>query len=478
MENPEEILHSLEEFSKTKPKDIPRELEEYLCFVAKTGDPVYQWSSIKSLFREKMINVITEFYETCPSVEIPPCPNVDIFNYDVMKNFILEKLDTFAAAPFTLQRICELLTTPRKEYNRIDKYMRALEKNILVVSTTEPGGRRSTENGEGIMNGLESEHLPETSNSSNDINVEEMDDAPAWPRLLQNENVSYQNENSNSNDIQSPQIVQETVVTASKLPDVACSSSQDTVITCRSSEEPYVSIEPVPSNTCTRSDNPDETDVSVTITAIPAGVQKRRNSVEPVVSSETEEITESCDQSDKTSEPPKESEIKQEETSSSQQIEDADSSSSAEDDKESIESKDEKILDDATPHELSSTETDQTTNEDEVGTSQEKLDEKPDGSEEITVDTTKCSNTSPTPHEETKEDLEITSSDKIDEVHSSQSEAEAKIEVIEKHEESQNVASEGAKEVSEEAATLMDVDEFSEKVEEVVRAEATSDSPL
>lgn len=266
MENPEEILHCLEEFAKTKPKDIPRELEEYLCFVAKTGDPVYQWSAIKSLFREKMINVITDFYETCPSVEIPPCPNVDLFNYDVMKSFILEKLDTFAAAPFTLQRICELLTTPRKEYNRIDKYMRALEKNILVVSTTEPGGRRSTENGEGIMNGLESEHLPETSNSSNDINVEEMDDSPAWPRLLQNENGSYQNDNSSNNDTQNQQTVQETVVTASKLPEVVCSSSQDSVITCRSSEveEPYVSIEPVLSNTCTRPD-PDESDVSVTL---------------------------------------------------------------------------------------------------------------------------------------------------------------------------------------------------------------------
>lgn len=183
MENPEEILHSLEEFSKMKPKDIPRELEEYLCYVAKTGNPVYQWQTIKSLFREKLLNVITEFYESCPAVEIPPCPNVEIFNYDLMKNFILEKLDTFSAAPFTVQRICELLTTPRKEYNRIDKYMRALEKNILVVSTTEPNlGRRSTENGEGIMNGLESDHLLESSDSSHDINVEEMDESPARPR--------------------------------------------------------------------------------------------------------------------------------------------------------------------------------------------------------------------------------------------------------------------------------------------------------
>lgn len=189
MENPEEILHSLEEFSKLRPKDIPRELEEYLSFVAKTGDPVYQWSSIKSLFREKLINVITEFYESCPYVDIPPCPNVEMFNYESMKSFILEKLDTFSAAPFTLQRICELLTTPRKEYNRIDKYMRALEKNILVVSTIEPRERRANHenNADGIVNGLEADHA----NDAHPLN-EEMDDMYAWTKMPHQE-AGYQN---------------------------------------------------------------------------------------------------------------------------------------------------------------------------------------------------------------------------------------------------------------------------------------------
>lgn len=48
-----------------------------------------------------------------------------------MKNALLERLETFHAAPFTVQRICELLTDPRKQYSRIDKFMRAVEKNIL-----------------------------------------------------------------------------------------------------------------------------------------------------------------------------------------------------------------------------------------------------------------------------------------------------------------------------------------------------------
>ncbi|KAF4523576.1 hypothetical protein B566_EDAN014324 [Ephemera danica] len=74
-------------------------MEEYLSFVAKTGDPVFLWSKVKFLFQQKLQHVF---------------------------------------APFTIQRLCELLTSPRKEYNRTDKFMRAVEKNILVVTTREP----------------------------------------------------------------------------------------------------------------------------------------------------------------------------------------------------------------------------------------------------------------------------------------------------------------------------------------------------
>lgn len=157
MENPEEVLQSLDEFAKLKPKDIPRELEDYLSYVARTGDPVYQWSVVKCLFREKLLNVITDFYESSPTIDLPPCPNVDPFSYETMKNSLLERLDSFPSAPFTVQRLCELLTSPRKEYRRADKFMRAVEKNILVVSTREPGnGRRSDNNSqpELLMNGV------------------------------------------------------------------------------------------------------------------------------------------------------------------------------------------------------------------------------------------------------------------------------------------------------------------------------------
>ncbi|XP_063976295.1 serine/threonine-protein phosphatase 4 regulatory subunit 2 [Diachasmimorpha longicaudata] len=162
MENPEEVLQALDEFQKLRPSEIPRELEDYLCFVAKTGDPVYQWSLIKPLFREKLVRVMTDFYESCPTLDLAASPNIEQFNYDSMKGNLLDLLESFANAPFTVQRICELLTSPRKEYNRVDKFMRAIEKNILVVSTREPGAARRSENGDSMINGSMDEESPAT----------------------------------------------------------------------------------------------------------------------------------------------------------------------------------------------------------------------------------------------------------------------------------------------------------------------------
>nr|CAD7206210.1 unnamed protein product [Timema douglasi] len=155
MDNPEGILQTLEEYSKLKPKDIPNELEDYLCYVAKTGDPVFQWSFVKFLFREKLLKAIRIFLESNPSTEISPCPNVEGFSFETMKDNLVERLESFSSAPFTVQRICELLINPKKEYKRIDKYLRAIEKNFLVVSTKEPGAPRRSESNqpELVLNG-------------------------------------------------------------------------------------------------------------------------------------------------------------------------------------------------------------------------------------------------------------------------------------------------------------------------------------
>lgn len=69
MENVEEVLQILERFARLKQKDIPKELDDYLLFVAKTGDTIYHWPLIKYLFREKLVQVIQDFRDSTPSLD-------------------------------------------------------------------------------------------------------------------------------------------------------------------------------------------------------------------------------------------------------------------------------------------------------------------------------------------------------------------------------------------------------------------------
>lgn len=97
------------------------------------------------ILSQKIKNIEKDFLD--PALEdIPQYPNVDNFNFDRLKSSLLDRLELFVSPPFTIQRMCELLLDPKKQYSRIDKFMRALEKNILVVSTVADNGRRQSEN--------------------------------------------------------------------------------------------------------------------------------------------------------------------------------------------------------------------------------------------------------------------------------------------------------------------------------------------
>ncbi|XP_076304379.1 uncharacterized protein LOC143222183 isoform X2 [Tachypleus tridentatus] len=136
--NRESVLDELNKFEKKRPPNIPMPLEEFLRRIAKTGDIAFPWSKLKPLLRRKLENVMDDFYEAYPTEDLPPLPNVEGFHFDTMRKRLLDILDSFNSAPFTVQRLCELLTNPQKHYHRTDKFMRGLEKNILVVSTIQP----------------------------------------------------------------------------------------------------------------------------------------------------------------------------------------------------------------------------------------------------------------------------------------------------------------------------------------------------
>ncbi|QQP41903.1 Serine/threonineprotein phosphatase 4 regulatory subunit 2like, partial [Caligus rogercresseyi] len=131
LDNMEEVQMELNSFEKKSTREdaaaeIPPILDDYLVFIARTGNTHFPWMKIKPLFRSKLEQVISEFSQK--SEEIPPTPNVDPFQFDAVRDSVLEQLDVFGESPSQFRG---------SHYKRTDKFMRALEKNMLVVSTIE-----------------------------------------------------------------------------------------------------------------------------------------------------------------------------------------------------------------------------------------------------------------------------------------------------------------------------------------------------
>ena len=94
---------------------------------------------------------------------------INNFNGEACNNepFVIERFDLFRAAPFTIQRFAELVTQPNRHYKMKEKFLRGLEKTVLVVSTVEPrslnnsgGEEDSTEDTMSWMSQTENDSLP------------------------------------------------------------------------------------------------------------------------------------------------------------------------------------------------------------------------------------------------------------------------------------------------------------------------------
>jgi len=131
-------LQALKGFADAEEKEIVGKLEDILTDVAKTGQYIFPWHFMKPLYYHKLDMVTTEFLTTHPPKNQDGSENQQAMSE--LKNFreeLLETFDKFALAPFTLQRVTELLLQPRKHYKTTSKFFRGLGKNIMVVSTLE-----------------------------------------------------------------------------------------------------------------------------------------------------------------------------------------------------------------------------------------------------------------------------------------------------------------------------------------------------
>ena len=118
-------------------------LETVLIKIASNGEMPFdfEWKQISQLVKRKILYCIdsmnTKVRKTLPRINI-----VTIFQaqyqpaeeYTDSCDLLLQRMEMFTEAPFTIQRICELILEPEKYYKNTNKYIHALLKCLLVVS--------------------------------------------------------------------------------------------------------------------------------------------------------------------------------------------------------------------------------------------------------------------------------------------------------------------------------------------------------
>jgi hypothetical protein len=165
MENAESLLLDLDEFNRTNEEDkqIPQSLENFIEHVAKTGTYIFPWNKIRKLYLAKLKTVLNNLAPLTNAAQsqlnttndtslntsnifqnsyLNTTQTDSTINIQIIKDRITERMKSFTSAPFTIQRISELLLKPTSHYSRTDKFLRGLEKCVMVVTTVDPNGNK------------------------------------------------------------------------------------------------------------------------------------------------------------------------------------------------------------------------------------------------------------------------------------------------------------------------------------------------
>ncbi|CAH8452527.1 unnamed protein product [Schistosoma curassoni] len=140
MENGEGILCALKCFEQEKPLSIPSILEDYIKQISRNGQTRLPWIYVKPLLLHKYNKVVDSFISEGSGLDysmLATPPHLSELRQRVFNT--LKRLD---GIPFTIQRICELFDSPTRHYQRVDKFLRGLEKVCMVVSTVDPYGNK------------------------------------------------------------------------------------------------------------------------------------------------------------------------------------------------------------------------------------------------------------------------------------------------------------------------------------------------
>lgn len=115
---------------------VTEELEAIIRDVAQSGSVNgYAWDSLRWLLARKVEHVLGEFWRDSPDVAVQEGESFERTAVEPLTRSLLEPRRE--GAPFTAQRLCELLAEPRLLYKSTRKYLYALQRAVLVTMTEE-----------------------------------------------------------------------------------------------------------------------------------------------------------------------------------------------------------------------------------------------------------------------------------------------------------------------------------------------------
>ncbi|KAI4324877.1 hypothetical protein MLD38_030323 [Melastoma candidum] len=109
------------------------EVSSIIQDIASDGKFWLEWDKLKNILSSRLKQVLSEYAEAKMTTEEQSASLGETF--EELEGRLDEALLSFEEGPpFTLQRLCEIISSPKVIYPKLSKLALALEKNLLVTS--------------------------------------------------------------------------------------------------------------------------------------------------------------------------------------------------------------------------------------------------------------------------------------------------------------------------------------------------------
>jgi len=138
---------------------IAEDLENIIGDVARTGvASSYPWEALRVLLARKVELVLGDFWHDVPDFPVQEGESFEHVAIEPLTRSLLEPHRS--GAPFTVQRLCELLREPRVMYKSTRKYLYALQRVVVVTMPEEALAPRPAECVEKVVLATMSQEAP------------------------------------------------------------------------------------------------------------------------------------------------------------------------------------------------------------------------------------------------------------------------------------------------------------------------------